>query len=739
MRTGAVLAGMLLSLLVPAAPGVADGPPPWAVSDPQGDQVTRVVSFTGPTDVPVAPTPVAAFGDLRGIAIDGENELGFRLSLFVQSLQVSSSPFGNQGWLAFYVTFDLAQPLTHYGLDIRVYGVMDDTSSPAQYYATSADGTLCLIDPSLYNGSSDSACQGYGGGEPIRITFDAAASAVRAWIPKASLLGLDPRASNGPMGYPSASKATYPAALRRGDVLTHVHALAVADSLYLATVRDEAPDKGSLAPPYVLQAPTANLAVALKLPGSEGTLPVVRGGNETVSFTLRNNADSRRLLALEYGLDVGTGGRGAYAVGGPRSVSLPANATRNFTLFLAVPADATPDARVTLTVRGLSAGFPDEVAEAVAVLDPEVAITPDQNRLFLHALPTPSTFPTGCDAVPFDQSACMHPILSTSETEPDAAQPDSIGVALSPSYLGDPGSVVGSLYDVAMQHPTPLPVVFDRARPIEVRLRITTASDLDGLGIDASLSYGPPGGYLPTATVAEGKTTAHVTASGTDVVLTAPVMLGADAAVPAGSVFHLRIEFHAPATALPAAPEGLHIAGGASFLTLPLVALPQEAAPSGPSPFQLSVIGNKDEFVNPGKARLFHLSLLDQDTREHRAHAAVAVQPSTWRAEVLPGADYGLRAGDTLTLGVLLHAASEAREGEAGRVYLNVTDESGRMSPVVLRAVATTGVDLPDDAAAYHPDPDAAGRLLQAKHHRTPGFEAVLLLAAAAAAASRRR
>lgn len=686
---------LALPFLLPSAATASEGD--WEVKDPAGD--------AGPFGQAAPSGPLGASADLRSVRILNEDEVGFDLVLAVTELNVA--PGGATccvSSLSFDVAFKIGSSPAQYWISAEAEGgPAADASSSFFVVAATARAYLDVCN--------HHDCTGNG----LPVAFDDAANEVRIHVPKDDLLGWGGHDRDSP-------PAGLPETIRPGDRLSDLHVDSRLDEPGFSAFEDRAPDDGA-APPYVFKAGTANGVVGLSWPERTDAIPVRVGANRSVPFTLTNRADGRRIVQLSYELQGPDDRVRNYHPWGPRTIQLAAGDTRNFTLALRADAAALSGDGVRLVIRGVSLAHPDEVAYASALLEPGMELGPGANVLHFFAMPRPQ-FGEPVDAafcsVPHSVLNCRRGFLSPLEEDPNAIA-GTIQGSSSPSATG-----VWHYFDLWLLRPVGTPIAFDPAVPIETTLRLTAPVPGSYL-VHASLEWGHE---EDRGTVVESSAPAELSPSGTDVVLTGVPELGEAPYLPEGAQLELRVEVSAdlsPTADAAFVAGGVEIVPAGSAIKLPLVELPASLrTEASPSAFQLSLKGSPDEFVNPGEARLFNLTVLDQAPEAHDLRLAAAPDRTGWSAEFLPGSVYRLAAGDTVRVGVLVHAPTDAKEGDVALVRVNGTDEAGGVGSVLLRVIATKGVDLPDDAARFHADEDARAKLVAPHAKNTPGPELVL-------------
>lgn len=755
MRAGriAFLGALFLALAVPPAAPQGPSDPPWEIVDGADDQSVRgnaVFFSVGPeVPLPVAPSP---HSDLRRVTIEGETPVGLFVNFFVGPFQVEpdessiftydcessggSSSSGRNGpesieRTEYELKFDLPDAPVRYAVRVNVVGTRAGPGSNGVFTMADAQGYVCLDikEGGSYLQSADA-------------TLDPGASAIRVWVPKASLLGV----GREPEGFFSffgrdEDDRPRPSALRKGDRFTDFTARTISFlpevDRFGPSIVDDAPE-GKEAPEYVLTAPAANQQIALSLGDEEGVQAVAAGLNQTIPFVLENRAAAKRIVQLSYALEGADAA--SYAVSGPASATLSGGSSINLTLALLVPAGATSDDGVSVVVQGRSAGVLDEVAHASALVLPTPVIGPGANVLYLHGRTFEDLFSPTCAVRP---AFCSDAFLSVLPDDPKASDPDRAWMFLFPS---DEVTSMSAFFPIArLDQAVSVAVAFDPGQPVQIDLKMRSPVEIAGIELLAAVTYRVPGEGA-TMMLAESTATATVTPAGSLITIAAPLRLDGDGPIlPTGTRFGLYLDARvptSPGSGAAFATDGLEVWGGESKITLPLVDLPADQRPEAKaSPFQLIPLSGREDFVNPGEARLFNISLLSQANEARNARLTVEVQPTTWTAEILPGADFRVQPGDTLRLSVLVHAPATAQENEAATIWVNATSDDA--APATLRLTANAvSIDTPDDSASYKADDDATGRLLAKEGKETPSPSAALALvgiAAAAALAYRRR
>lgn len=728
---------VLMAAGVPATGAAQEAPrpatPDWTLEDGAGD--ISPADSALPAVVPE--NPAMAHIDIVGATISNEDEMGLLFSILVSELRVVPDAFSpGFSYAEYQVDFELEGSTAGYSIEANVYGSSLSPDPTSFFAARFAYGWLCLeID--------GDGCYS----QPVNVYLDDAENAIRIWIPKASLLGSGDYGGGsfgGGMSRSfSSSSSVRPQNITAGSRLVDFHVESRYDSrngvcIFLCPPApefyDSAPDDGT-SDPYVLKSGAANSVIALHLQDFAPKLSVEAGANTTHVLMISNGAAAKRLVKLTYALEGDPGQVANYAVWGPPAVQVPGGEVRNFTVAI----DSRPDAAITddvrLVIRGVSVGREDEVALIAKGLAAGLALGPSNNVLYIQARDS-SRFGPPADAA-FCETAfisCTDGFLSTVK---EVAGTSASGQLETWGRPTGPDSFEEEIF-AGLEQTLPAPVAFQPDGQIEMSLHLVPPHDTPDVQVSATLYYAYAAGddHFFDMLFEESATT-DLSAAGTTVTLTGPARLGGNPIWPTGTYVDLRITLStsggtgAPAFAL----GGTKITTGESTIRFPLTELPEELRkPKVPSPFQLSVLGERDMFVNPGEARLYNVTVLNQDMARHRAVLEAKTDVGGWLIEVLPGASYDLEPGDAIKVGVLVHAPADAKEGDVSIVRLNATDEAGSLTFLTLATTATTGYDFDDDKLNFKADEDAEARLFRPGAKDTPGLSLVAGLASVGAA-----
>lgn len=684
----------LLALLLLAVPPIGASPEgAWAQADPSGD----VSPIGGPVGLPL--TAATSAIDITGMRIENEDEVGFDIVVQVAELRVADDAFTGFDGINFDGTFHLAGAKPTYRFYSYIYGS----------FSPDATSTFTAAPDAAY--AYFYVCDRHCIDDELTVTLDDAANTVRFTFSKAGLLG---------EGFLGDEPSGLPTTLAVGDLLTDLRIESQSVGPVFSPLYDSVPDEGNDAPPYAFKTPAANTVVVIELPGTYGGLAVLPGVNLSVPFSIVNRAEGKRLLEIEYVLTGAAAGN--YAAWGPRALTIPAGEARNFTLAIDTKAAAKAADDVRLAVRAKSPGRPDEMGYAAADLVPGATLSPASNVLHFHSLGD------GAVGQPLDTALCANPVLfgcNQGFLSPLEQDPDATGDGSIQGYGGFSATDATNQFWIPLRRPLPTALAFAEDAPMQLELQLKAPVRAEGVRIEAEMWYSSEseGGSLLSVS-----TTATIDPAGTLVKLSGPAEVGDSGVVPAGSFMYLRLDvssFLSPSGTAAWGAGGITISAAESRIVLPLVELPESLRNvAKATPFQLAVVGDDEEFVNPGEARLMNVTILNQASDAHRADVTATIDRAGWSVEVFPGRAYDLDAADMVKLAVLVHAPADAKEAEQGLVRLNVTDETGANATLLLLVTATDGFDFRDDSLGFDTDADARAKLAVPKGKDTPGFHA---------------
>lgn len=711
LRAAGIILGFLTTFVLGAPATPAQTGPGWSQEDPAGDQF-----LAGPAPgTPVPPSPATSHTDLRKVQIFGENELGFYLRIVVQELHVASSPAHHvEPGVEFTINFKLTTAPTEFALHLRVYGNWNRPDATGAFEATGALATLYHCPTHVCDSRRLSS-----------LTLEDELNAILVWVPKEDLLD---RTYTDDLGFVIRGD------LNPGDRLTGLRVVSTNPQLPGPThVQDQLPNQGEL-PPYSFEQVTANTKIVAKFSAhtlsrfQQPGISVVDGDSTAIAFRLANLAGAKRIILLDYDIKGPSAAVGLYRPEGPTTVTLQAAERREFTLVLHVASAAEPVDGIRLAIRGSSVAYPGEVAHASSLLVPLQPLGPSTNVLFFHAreganrLPIQGTGPPPvCNPT---LAPCWSGYLSPYETE--AGEPTDARISGSYRFSSTTSSVE---FRVAMDAPAPSPIKIDRDRPVEIEVVLVSPADAPDLTLKADLVVED----FDRTAIFSAEAVAPSSPQGVAVRLSGLPQLPPDRTLHERPLLALQLTVTPsanPSSTVQGWTRAVEILPKGSHIRLPLAALDEPAKIVG-APLQLSVVGDREEFVNPGEWRLFNVSLLNQGTARERVQlsSSFAIPVEGWTTEIQPGSVFDLDVGDAITVGLLARAPVEAPEGQRATVHLNASTESGFVVGVDLFLTATQ-FDVPDDRGHYQADEDAARKLVLPPKANTPGPQAATLLLA---------
>ncbi|MBI2077196.1 MAG: hypothetical protein HYT80_02325 [Euryarchaeota archaeon] len=717
-----VLAALLLCALPPPV-GAQDPEPGQELkfSDAAGDAGLFGVGATG-----VAPTGDAV--DLVSFRLYAEDFEGFVIEIGVKNVKAVPSYPGDASALGYAL--------------VRAYWKVDASNVnyelrlwvPAVPPGTAPTGTEPIQ-------SSFNVYTGRGGGSSQRAigTVDWDKSLFVAFIPKASLLGKDP------VGGVDSQPAGLPALLA-GTRLVDFY---VTSTLSFPNNQgDRMPDSG-VKGPYVLGHPAANDRVRVRVtnpqqpscPGYQSGciqdflhVSVSPDSTALVQLTLENLNGNKRILdvkaePLEKATQV------KWEVRVLEKVTIPGSDARIINLIVNVSRNAEHGQSMLARVTARSLGFPDEIGALRVRLVASIPPSPNAKDLFFHA--KEGTNVQAC----FNQFCNQRPPwLNTLEKDP-AATGDG-GFPLRQNTLGlQPENEYSTQFrldtplnaDLVLNPNDKIVAVlnFRTVTPIQGTVRVDVMSDQFGIG----------SGSAPYAS--SGPTTVSIT----------PL---ADAArIPEGAAIFVRVVLRASGTVpfffttdlTPQfVPQG-------SKLTLPVIPDPNpksKAIPFGPAFITLAAKNSTEEFVNPGKVKVFQVTIVNEGVQEDvvtvkpEMEGEVANGSREWFIDLRPGSKYRLKSGESATFGLLVKPPAEAEEGDQARITLNATsgNDPAALAQLFLSAIVTRGVEIEDESENFTVDEETFEHYEFESHHDSPGvgaFAAAGIVVTAAFFVRRRR
>lgn len=698
MKARLVAVFLLLGLLLPSPAGAQKSSPAAELhqEDASGD-----VRFgpSGNNPFPGMPSsPVTDHVDLLALRVYDESIDGLRVDVKVRSLQRPPTALSGE---SFSVAFESAtSPAARYRLQWYSYASFYPPSNGTVAFSP----TFCLVVDS-------GPCLA----QRVIGTVDRAQGILSAYLPKASLLGLDPVGRD-------PREAPTPVPLGPGARLVNFSATAQADLW-----SDRVPDTG-LAGPYVFAEGFANQRIRVRAHLNETSeapdpyyydpyaydaagasdfprISVEAGVPFALALDVENRNAAKRIVNLTTEFADSKDAR-FWQVRVAPSVSIPGDEER--TINLVVNASPSVEHRQSALVRVVarSLGFDDEVGSITVRLVAASPPGPERPTLYLHGTKFDGGRPE-CTSVPQVINFCDYrAYLNTLEEDPLA---NADGEPLQDSgFSFSSGLTTSARYFVfGLEEDLSRDLVLDVTTPVEGEIVVGST-----MGYEGSLSVELHAGdvFVGSATVPASSSQAAVPFSFLPLVESERIPAGS------GIALVVRIEFTwlGPNAASLAAPPG--VVPGGSSLTLPIV--PDAAALSAPprlgeAYLSLNVRGDRDEFVNPGEARAFNLTLVNEGVEEETVDVNATLDEGACALELVPGHRFRLQSGESVRFGALVYAPQDAKEGSKCAATLTATSAADPTleARTQLRVVVTSGLDLPNDAHNYTADDEARSKL----------------------------
>jgi hypothetical protein len=565
-------------------------------------------------------------------------------------------------------------------------------------------------------------------------------------VPKHSILGKNPATRYGSVIVSGADPlAGLPKRLNEGTKLTNIVVTADREmSLFFGEpflgLRDTIPNGGQAGQPYALTRPTANVDIVLGLGGqgegtgpSQGSVSIESGGGTVVPIKVTNRQDGKRLVNLT-----------ATVVDGPitakvaPAVEVPGDDARAVNLVVNATGSMGHGATGIVEIVGKSLGREDEVGLMRLLVRATVPPSPQNNVLRFHAYEY-SDADIDIEGFTICITGCSFQSgrwLNTLENDPNANM-DAEGYSAIFPMIG-PLSPYFWIDGYALDAPLPQDILFEDGKPVHVRL--TYASRVP-MQVDATVTLSaqvPSEGECNTNACYEtvylgsGQASQSVGSSATTFDISFVVDPEARRVKAPGSILSVQIQLSTPEWPQTWANwlDGFTFLPAQSSLTLPLIPVPppQKTDAQG---LAVHAIGSGEDYVNPGRARAFHVVVVNEGLEPR--HVTVEAQPANdgWGARVEPANRYALDPGASVNLTVLVAAPEQAAEGERARVNVTArtTDAESGGATASLFAIATRGIDIPDESENYTVDDDAAAKAVRDEGGSSPGIGLVIPLA----------
>ncbi len=762
---GLLVAVMLGAFVVAATAAAQDGGNVYEATDPAAD-----VDIQTQGQGAGAPPPTAQSTDLVAFRILDENAETMLLEIQVADMRAPDSNTDSFYDPAAYIRFRAEGSAAYY--HIFAHGItgggFGSLAGDEPWYVQSF---LCIsnnadepIPTFIFNLPESCYIQ-----EIPAITFPGD-DVVQILVPKLALLGVGGDGDARPGGIPD----TLDAGDRLVDwrVITQKRAenlffgFSVFGGQYSVVYRDTLPDDG-VADAYTLQAPAANAEIVLRAHGGDtgvftGTTsgitwqdiyPVTYVGiapDQTlvVPVDAYNGADSKRLVNLTVRFP--DGGADRFDVRIAPVVEVPADQNRRVNLILNVTNPLAHREMVDLEVRGASLGHDGEVGSALIRLVGNEPPDTDANTLRFHAVQDyGDTVRVGSSYTCINNcNIRMATWMNTLADDPLAEVGDE-GYEANYFY-GIINALFGEAIIFAAGFPLDAPLAkdlhYDPGQPVTAQLTFSTMVELD---VTARLQmYGTivaddcPQQERCVESVFLGEGTTDLTIGSDPTTADVSFILPADLNVLASAGGSLQAAIFLESDDPRMLTTGLHESANLRFHTtqsqirLPVVADP-EPEPVSDLFVSLDAAGDDEQFVNPGKTRAFHVFAINEGAEDAAIRIEASPDATTWAASVEPGDQYRLQPGQSVNVTILVTAPADAPEGNATQVKVVAHDRDGEGAsrPVTLRAIATSGLDIEDQAGEVEADEDTKARLDIDDGGDSPGVGAGLILAGVFAAA----
>jgi MYXO-CTERM domain-containing protein len=374
-----------------------------------------------------------------------------------------------------------------------------------------------------------------------------------------------------------------------------------------------------------------------------------------------------------------------------------------------------------VVVRGQSLGFPDELAALRLTLVASVPPGPSRQTLYFHAA-------QGEDAGTLDALCIIFFCFDRQATWSNTLQEDSLANLDDGFHMDMMGFGFGNVaYSARFPLDTPLAqaVVLDANKSIEAELVFKPVVEFSG-----SVS-------LEVTTSMSGRLIAGGSYSGT--IGTAVIPLSflplADAVrvTPEDGRLELRLTVRTQTTGAGATSllPDFQFVPKRSSVTFPFIPDPNAGdirVSLGPAFIGLSLQTDPQEFLNPGRGKIFNATVVNEGIEADEAKLEILYDQPNWRVDVLPGIRYNLPPGDNARFSLLVRAPADAKEGDQLHILVNATShkDPNVRSQIRLTAIVTTGIDIPDETRHFKTDEESAQKVVRPPSKNTPGPTAVL-------------
>lgn len=727
-----VVLGFLAGALAAAGPASA-GPKDEAftISDKKGDVGVLLPAPALPAQYP--PSAATNQADLEWLKIYDEDEIGLTVEVKVVDLKGLGNPLFVFGG-SFFFSVDAKLEGTQIRYSIHWYPALPGpTESPKGIESTFAD--LCVRLPE----DQDGGPRQFSGGcyyQRVEGFINWDENTLTARLTKNALMGRDPVSDD----YRLPGGVSIP--IDKGKQLG---SLRVRSSGNFPTfLRDDMPDEGPASTPYVFKVQSANSKIRLSAvrpagatnpgdpfapPGSNtvsGAISVAPGVTTLVPLRIENLNPSKRLVNLTTRLAGGVdSSKWSFQI--VPTVTVPGGDGRVIN-FLVNASKALQHREVThVTVIGRSLGFSDEIAAVDLTLVGSLPPSPERKVLYFHgrAVASDAATATVCSVPQFfcdNTDAWMNTLETDAESTLDNSLP------LESRFFGGQIAESAATREFPLDTALARDLVLDVDKPIEATIAIDAPVAITG-SLELELTAGET--YVG-ATVVSGE----FKPGGTFTLTFLPLVDATRIAVGDGPlVCRLTARFPLAGPGAAGAATGLKLVPKNSKISMPIIRDPNatlvSALPLGPAFITINPISDAQDFLNPGRTKIFNATVTNEGVQEDTVTLEVLYDDANASVAIKPGTQFNLRPGESAKVGFLVKAPMQAREGDQVHVQVNATSGQDPRVSSKLRftAVVTTNVDIPDESAGFVTEEETANKLAAGASHKSPGPAQALLLA----------
>lgn len=725
---------MVASTVAATASVPAQTTEPFEITDPAGDHQPAVFPVGPAPTPPTVATPVTDAADLTALRVVEETPTRLVLALVVNNLQGALHNQDAQWIYSYDVSFGIERSPVTYRISFSWLGAYNGAAGDELTRPQPASN-ICLQNP-------DDADNPFCHFQPISSHVDPENARFVLEIPKASLLGIHPAGDGAPAGTPNELPAGT-------DIIDwHAHAqmrsvpLSFAIVGFFVYLEDSMPDDGPSDQAYPVHHTAANARIAVRGPvhpdtGQAVDVAVAPGRATPVTLTVQNKVDAKRLVNLT--ADVADDS-GSWSAEIAPSLEIPGRATRSVTLLVNGSTSLAHLDSTRIHVRAHALGHASEIGFASLRVVATVPPGPDTPTLHFHAADNES-YNTICLGIPPGLCQAQDLWVNTLADDPRGTRDDAVtqgATFLSFTPTGE-SFVFGGL--APMDTPLTRPTFFEPDRPVDVTLSFQATVGFDARVVANLVLYrtepcGFGGVCSNTETIGTGEATGSIGSDPSPFQTTFAIDPEFRRVDPDQGRLAVLFEVFTqdPRGTAPQTSE-LAFVPAESTATLPLMPNP-EGERDGPTLIGLYPAGDEEEFVNPGKTRLFHALLVNEGVATDRLALEAETSRDGWSVDLRPGDKYELAAGASVNTTLMVTAPGDADEGETANVTLtaqslNRTDDQRRL---VFRAIATDGVQIDDQSDAYQADPEDERKVLADDTPESPGLPLLAVLAAVALA-----